>query len=103
MHSWWWLPPQSIPANAGHDSAPAADAGDVGADIGVLRGRVPSWPTPPDTHPGARGMIPTGRSRKAAAGRDGSAAGPRRSRCQGPLAATEVIQREPPATGDVGG
>src|SRR5690242_13417926 len=37
----------------------------------------------PGAHSGARSTTPTGRSRSATAGRNGSAAGPSRSRCQG--------------------
>jgi hypothetical protein len=51
----------------------------------------------------AQGTTPTGRSEPATAGRDGFAAGPSRSRCQGPLPAAEVNQRDHPAAHDVDG
>src|SRR3712207_6314082 len=45
--------------------------------------------------------LPLASSEPAAAGRDGSAAGPRGSRCQGPLPAAEVTDGNLPSRADV--
>ena len=97
-HSWCSLPPQSIPANAGHSRAGRSDTrcpfgGTV--DSGPFPfGRSSRcswhdshWPIEERPPPGGTGLP---------LDLDGS-------RCQGPLPVVEVDQREPPATVDVDG
>jgi hypothetical protein len=96
--SWWWLAPQSMPTKT--SSMPDLTVLHASHAPGPSR-PVTSWPARWTLISVLEARLPLASTEPAAAGRDGSAAGPRGSRCQGPLPAAEVTDGNLPSSGDV--